>query len=81
MGISGAEFQAMLERENMTDANAARILAVHPRTVREWCETGPKGTAAVFLSFLAQADVPLRHVADRLGIQLGGFWRNQYPRR
>ena len=54
--MTGKQYRAALDRLGLTQAQAARLLQVNPRTSRKWAlsERPIPGIAAEFLTYLEQ---------------------------
>lgn len=76
-----SDFVAWLNKYDLTDSNAARVLGVSSATVKLWCIAGVTGAASQFIAFLMKQDIQPHYVASELRIVLSPFLRSQYHRR
>lgn len=76
--MTAAELANMLQRWDMNDANAARLLGVTSWTVKQWQRSGLSGPAAVFLRTIHAFGISPWDVARMLGVPLSGLGRRGY---
>ncbi|HEV2596249.1 MAG TPA: hypothetical protein VGU01_13725 [Sphingomicrobium sp.] len=72
---------AWLDRWDLTDTNAGKVLAVTVRTIQEWTKHGAKGAGGRHLRALVAQETSPYWLARELGVQLSAFKRSQFDRK
>lgn len=74
--VHAGDFKKMMDEADMTHEDAAIVFNVTSTTIRNWLRTGPEGIAAHFIGYMLAMNVPLRHVAGALNLQMSSLRRS-----
>lgn len=76
--VSAEAFLAYLERSDITNADAARMIGTTSKTVQIWLREGVTGSADNLIAFLIEASIPLHIVGQRIGIHMSTHRRSAF---
>lgn len=76
--VSAEEVYGWLNSWDLTDSNAAKVLGVTTRTIKDWIKRGAKGAGGRHLRALICSNTSPYRLAAQLRVRLSTFRRSQF---